>query len=260
MGRMKSTEEYPVNNRLYYILYYKNLITPRLLQVYFTSKKLAEQSIREHIAKQKRGQYEVVKGSAIKGELFYYTNKFITLGHEKKYVFPKGVEGRKLQKNYRIIMRRRLKRMGLYFNTKTKGYITDPEHTPKMKIPKQPLRRGKGFTSCRAFTLDRFGDHFIFVLVKISKQKPRGVFKVLKVVKVNRDSGKYSESRVKIYNFDIIRPYLLTEFYLKIIHLPEAPKIIELCEKLGVNFRYSGSKKILLYNRKIIKNGTNKNV
>lgn len=254
-----TTKDYPINNRYYYILYYDNILTPKLLPIYFTSLPIAEQQLAKEIPKQFRHKYEVVKGSEIKDVLKYRGLNVWKLGVQRKFKYPDNCITKKDKKNFRIISRRRLRRMGVYYRTKAKGYVFDKEHKPEFIKNVQVLTQNKsGRSISKAFKLDRMGESIIYVLLEKLDRKPEDCIFRCRAIRINLKAGTRRTVTMKVYNHDIMRPYLLTELYHELLHSKNAPRIIVFCQKNGVKFTRAGAAKVLSINIKKINNGKSK--
>ena len=214
---IKNTVNTPVKLGFYYILDFRELKEPKILNAMYPNKAFAKKAIRKKYSGKDQRFLEVVSGKKLKG-LFLIYSLGLKSGKFKKYDYPKHCNTTKLRWNYRRQVRVRLRRMGLYFPTTTHKVVT---HTTKSRtriIPKtKQLKTNTHNTASKAIKLARKPKHFLYILKEKNKLKRKGWLISLSVVKVNLKTGDFQNKKIHITSKDFIQPYLISEAF-EMIH------------------------------------------
>lgn len=217
---------------------------PKLLPIYFINKKAAQKAIKLNVGRQKRRFYEVLKGEKIANEKYPYRLICGTWQKSRKYDYPADRVTKKQQQDFRCLMRRRLRRMGLYTKIKHKKKYNDRPDTIKIIKNYQRIANNPN-TKARAIKLDRKPDKYIYVIIKKKPPSHAHYLVCLDTIRINLKNGNYSLWNLNVLRHDIIRPYLLSELYAKIEKLPTFKEIVKCCREQGIK-KISKRQKVIL--------------
>src|SRR5882757_5926156 len=203
MSYLVTTDKYPIKVDYYYILDFRNLLKPKLLPIFFMSKKRAKMTIELKVPKNERKFYSILMGHKLRNQRIQYriTNSF---WRAPKYTKPRGIT----LKNHRTKMRRRLRRMGLLTSTPAKVKITGS--TRFRYIPNTQKVANSPNTEAFAFQLDRKPEHCYYLILK---KWPNRTFFTFDCMRLDVKNRTIKRVIIKGRRTDILRPYLKTEIW-----------------------------------------------
>lgn len=210
---MKDTINTPIKKAYYYIIDFREIRFPKVLGSYYPNKKFAKKTLKKKFPTKEHRFFEIVKGNKLKG-LYLTFNKGLKSGKLKKYDYPPECNTDQLRWNFRRQMRVRLRRMGLYFISKTASSIDNFSKKRTRIIPKTAqYKTNTKDTEAKAFKLARKPNYILYIIKNKSKAKRKGWLITLSVVRINLKTGDFSDKRINITSQDFIRPYLLSEAF-----------------------------------------------
>lgn len=214
-NKILTTLDFPVISKYYYVVNFKNPLNPKLIPVYFLNRKLAKKAIKANITNRKKVKfYKVFKGKQIRSNLFPYALSSGKWGKRLKYTYPSDRISDKDRKNYRTLLRRRLRRMGLYTIVKPKQGIRQEPQSIRLIKNTQKISDTKN-TLAQVIQIQRKPESIYYLVLKKLKPKRRGVLMRLKVVKLRKVKGvfEYKVMKISILKTDILIPHLLTDLW-----------------------------------------------
>lgn len=232
---MKTTWEFPIIQKYYYILNFRNVFKPRLLPFYFLNEVAAKRGLNTNVEKKERKFYKIIKGTKLKNQDFDYLLKEGSFGRFTKYNYPKEAITANQKRNYRILMRRRLRRMGLYTKVKNKKKYNSTPDIIQIIPNRQKLANTKNSAS-KAYKLERKGERWLYFLIEKRKPKHSRYLVTCKVVKVDLKNGTLAICKNHIYRTDFIKPLLMWEAQQLCYHLPCYGDLVDYLTKKGLLF------------------------
>lgn len=220
---MVTSKDYPVRDAYYYVVDFKNLLKVRLLPRFFLNKESAIRAIQLNFPKSRHKYVDAIRGSQLKEFLLTYEMS-TRLGKYVKYDYADGLTRQK-KKSLRTLIRRRLRRMGLYTRIKTKYHIKDAQITlPQLIKNTQKVAITPG-TLSQVISLARKPGVFYWVKSKKPSRKTWGLLR-LGCIKFDLRRGcKNKTTYLTLKQTDVITPYTLGELekllYAKLIQKPE---------------------------------------
>lgn len=206
---IKTVKDYPVYNKYWYLVDFKNLLKVKLFPYYFISKKAARRAKKLNFSKHNQRHVEILKGAKVKSFFLAYAMGK-TLGKDTKYQYPDFLITKQERKNFRTIMRRRLRRMGLLTLVKPKKSIKHLPDYIKPIINKQKVANSPN-SIARVFQIDRKPERYYYILLKRELAKKRGKLFKIKCHRYDSISGEFKELTIFTLRTDILIPYLITD-------------------------------------------------
>lgn len=229
-----------VKDKYYYLVYFRDFYKPKIFPVFFTSKAAAKRAI-EKKGKKKRPFYEVITGPKLREFEFKYVLRLGRLGDFTKYDYPKELDTTQKRKNYRTIMRRRLRRMGMLTPVKNKYNIGTKPIQGRLIKNRQAVANSPN-TIAQAFRIERKGRRLYYIILHKQISKKNGILFEVKALRVDTLRKTLKKVIIKVRNTDILIPYLITEI-LKIYG--NETILMDTLRREGVQFD-SGTKKGIL--------------
>ena len=195
-------------DKYYYIVYFRDFITPPLYPVYFTNRQAAKRAIRATVSKNKRVFYDVIKGSKLKDFELQFMFSLGNLGKFTKYEYPSDMR----RKSFRTKMRRRLRRMGMLTPAMNKYSVKKSSPYIKVIQNRQKVANSPN-TIAKAFRLERKPKHIYYLIQDKKLSKKKGILFEIDALMVNMKTKAVIEKRVQVYRNDIVIPYLTTEIH-----------------------------------------------
>lgn len=210
MKRIRTTDDFPIKDGYWYVVYLKDLVNIRLYPVYFINKRAAKRAITYNIPVNKRGKYEVHGHQRLKEFQIKYHISLGKLAKFSKYPDINWEMTPQQRKNHRTIFRRRLRRMGMLIPKQHKIPIFNSPRQARLLKNRQKVAMSPG-TDARAFRLERKPKHYYYIIITKERSKKKRVMFEVKAYKLNSKTGELKKLLIQIYNRDVIIPHLLSE-------------------------------------------------
>lgn len=196
-------------DKYYYIINFRYFLRPRIYPVYFVNKRAAKRAIQlQEPSRKYQGYYEIIRGNKLKAFKSTYVLRLGRLGKFTRYPYPKELITIQQRKSYRTLMRRRLRRMGMLTNVRSKYRVEDKPGIIKVKLNNQWIANTP-YTTCICFALERKPNrHYIIIKKRLSLKKGK-LFR-LKVLEFTPGKETVPTKYMYINRKDIIIPYLIT--------------------------------------------------
>lgn len=212
-----SVKDFKPFKEYYYIVNLINLKRPELYPVYFTNKPAALRALRQNVKVYGQlAKFEVMKGKAVEKLQLKYLLLLGKLQKATKYDYPKDCITRPQRHAFRKNMQRRLYRMGLFTNAKSKGRINEVAQYVKLKsyepTEKQKKRFDRPNTEAKVIRLERKGKKNYYYIISHKPSNHRKILREVRALRFNGINGEYKELNLLIYKKDIIIPYLIGDF------------------------------------------------
>lgn len=212
----------------WYIMDLRNLLSPELYPVYFTSKRAAFRAIKTHVLKRTWYKYSVVKGDKLTDYKYTYNLTLGNMGKFCKYNYPPGLETPQQRKSYRTLLRRRLRRMGMLTLTQSKKTIDKKPGVTKLIKNTQKVAMSPN-TDAGVFQIERKPPNYFYLKLKqMESHKAKVLFEV-EVIRFNIKTGEFKELLLQIKKKDIIIPYLKTQLWEKAKNSKHGKAFLEYC-------------------------------
>lgn len=202
-----SIQDYPVHNKYWYIVDFRNFLKPKLLPHFYTSDKAANRSIKLNFLGKRKARYKVMKGDAVKEYFLNYLMQEGT-GHFRKYVYPNLCITAQQRKDHRSVMRRRLRRMGLLTLPKIKHSIKGKMQKVKPIINRQ-YHANRQTHKIKVLQIERKGFLFYYVVLSKELSEKRGRLFKLNTLRYNKRTGEMAQVYIHTYKTDFLTPYLI---------------------------------------------------
>lgn len=206
---IKTINDYPVYNKYWYLVDFKNLLKVRLFPYYFISKQAAKRAKELNFSKANQKFVEVLKGTKVKSFFLAYAMGK-TLGKDTKYTYPDFLISRQERKSFRTLMRRRLRRMGLLTLVKPKRSV---KHLPSYIKPiknKQKVANSPN-SIAKVFQIDRKNPKYYYLILEKSLAKKKGKLFKIKCLRFDKTTAELKKVVIYTLRTDILIPYLITE-------------------------------------------------
>lgn len=214
MSQAVTTLDYPIRGNYYYIIDFRNLRKPKLLPIYFLSKRRAKILLKKYVPiLSERNQFSIFRGKKIKSQKIRYKlsagkDKTLFFGFNGKYDFPSARKWNITQKAYRTLMRRRLRRMGLL--TKVPGKVKYNKAPRFAYVENHQKVANCPHTLAQAFQLDRKPEHIYYIILK---KWPNRTFFTFDCMRLDIKNRTIKRVKIKGRRTDIIHPYILPEIW-----------------------------------------------
>lgn len=202
-------QDYPVYNKYWYIVDFRDLIKVRLMPYYFVSKAAAARAIETNFKKGYRKKVEAMRGDKVK-EFFLIYDMSKGLPGFTKYDYPVACVTNQDRKSHRTLMRRRLRRMGLLTLVKPKRKINQEPGVIKPIKNKQKVANNKN-SAAKVVQLERKPNYYYYLILKTELAKKKGTLWKIKCLKFDKRDGTLKKSTLITLRTDIIIPYLITD-------------------------------------------------
>lgn len=217
-------------DKYYYVVSFRDFIKPKIYPVFFTNKKAAKRAIRVHVGKKRRPFFDVLKGSKLKDFELSFMFTLGALGKFTKYDYPKELDTIQKRKNFRTIMRRRLRRMGMLTPAMSKYHVR--KSSPYIKlIQNRQWVADSPYTIAKVFRLERKPSHIYYIILSKELSRKKGILFEVDSLRVDVKRNLVDYKKVQIYRNDIIIPYIMTD----LIQLYGA-HILDIYRKEGLRF------------------------
>jgi len=198
--------KYKIYKDKYYIIDFSNLMDVKVLNFYFLNRRAAQIAVEENFRSKKRKYYAVVKGSKLTEEIRNNTQRKIPLF--TKYSYPVDKVTMQERKTFRTVMRRRLRRMGIYTKVRPrKNIATKPDyikHIPnKQKVANSPN------TVAKVIQIQRKNPKYYYLILGKEKSTKKGMLFILNCLRFDNNSGKLKQVMVNVKRTDLLIPYLI---------------------------------------------------
>jgi len=199
-----------VIGRYYYIINFKYFLRPRIYPVYFVNRAAAKRAIAQNVPSFKeRAFYEVIRGKKLKDFEATYVLKLGRLGKSTKYNYNLNYKGLS-RKAYRTEVRRRLRRMGMLTNVRSRYKVEEEPGIVKYKRNKQWVANTPD-TWATTFQLERKPKKVYYIILKKWLSLRKGFLFKVKVLRVDVKHKTIKKQVINIKRKDIIIPYLTPE-------------------------------------------------
>lgn len=203
----------------FYIVYLRDILKPRILHYYFSSRAMAKKAIVDSLPYKDRKWYKVMSGKYLRKyepELCKSIKLIPT-----KYKYPSN-STQADRKKHRTLMRRRLRRMGMLVHSKPYSTVHKPPKRIKAVKNKQKVAQSPG-TISRVVEVDRRGSHKLFLILSFKRAKRVGDLYVANSVCFNFRKKTVEEKSLRIKNTDVLTPYTLIELRNRVRVTPGMP-------------------------------------
>lgn len=205
-----TTDNFPIKNNYYYVISFRKFINLVLYPVFFVNKVAAKRAITSNIAPTHRGKYQVIRGLKLRQYTLLYNIGIGKMAKFTKYEFPPHVRTAQDKKTFRTVMRRRLRRMGIFTKLNPKktimGAITQNRLIPnKQKVANCPN------TLARAFRLERKPKSHYYIIVDKKPSGDKATLIEVDTILYNKKTGEIKDKIIKINTKDIVIPYLISQ-------------------------------------------------
>jgi hypothetical protein len=233
-------------NSYYYLVYFRDFFKPIIYPVYFINKAAANRALKAHVGKKKRVYYQVVRGEKLQEFEFKHLFTLGNLGKFTKYAYTTEMNTKQKRKNFRTILRRRLRRMGMLTLVKNKQSV---RHTPQyIKVIKnRQMVAANPYTLSNGFRLERKPKHIYYLIIEKAISKLKGVLWEMTVFQVDMKSKSIKTKKLKVKRNDVVIPHLLTEI---IILYGNEEHIMDAYRAEGIRFNHPKQKDLLTRMRK----------
>lgn len=202
-------QDYPVYDKYYYLVDFKNLLKVRLLPYYFLNKNAAKRAIRDNYPKKSHKYIEVLRGKKVKKFFLTYRMKEGLAGFTK-YDYPLERLTSQQKKTYRTVIRRRLRRMGLLTLVKPKKSIKSKPDYIKPITNKQKVAQNKN-SAAKVIQIERKPKQYYYlVLTKEMARKKKYLFS-LECIKFDNNKGTMKKVKLHTRRTDVLIPFLITD-------------------------------------------------
>lgn len=206
-----STNNFPVKDLYYYVIDFRRLMDPVLMPIYFPNSRAAKRVINANYPNRNTSRmFSVMSGKKLKKRVLNYrigSGNYLRKGG--KYPYPGHKMSVQEKKSFRTLLRRRLRRMGLYTTNKAK-YEYSEGTAKKIKAIKNFQKVAKNKNSdAKVFRLDRKPRHFYYIILKKCQTAKRGKLFKIRTLQVNTKTGKYLKVTIYTNRNDIFFPDLL---------------------------------------------------
>jgi len=218
-------------NKYYYIINFENFIKPRIYPVHFTNRVAAKRAIKANFpSKKKRVFFEIIRGDKLKQ--FEATRVFCLgrLPKATKYDYPAGVTSHEEKKNYRTILRRRLRRMGMLTLVRSKFGVEERIPWTRLIENRQEVARSP-YTLAKAFRLERKPKEIYYIIINKHISQKKGALFIVETLQVNIRTQQIRKQTIKVRRKDVIIPYLLTELFKL---YGNDKKLLDTCRREGL--------------------------
>lgn len=205
------TKDFPVKLDYYYVVDYRRLMDPVLMPVFFPNKRAAQRVLKANYPnRNERKMFSVMNGRTLKHHpLNYRITQGNYLPKGGKYPYPMVEMTKQQKKSFRTLLRRRLRRMGLYTSNRAK-YEFKHGKGKKVKAIKNFQRVAKSpNTDAKVFRIDRKPQHHYFIILKKRHTSKRGKLFRIKAIRVNIKNGVFKKVTIYTNRTDIFFPELL---------------------------------------------------
>lgn len=206
----KTTEDIPIKNKYWYIIYYKDFVSINLYPVIFISKQGAKRSLKLHIHRVHENKYQVIKGVKLKEYRLKYNLSLGVMSKFFKYEYPTHILTPKERKNYRTIQRRRLRRMDILTLIKPKIKITEKPKQNRWKRNKQKVANSPG-SAARIIQLERKSKRYFYLILKKIRSTKKGILFCLETLRYDKNTGELEKMKLSIRTSDLVKPFLLKD-------------------------------------------------
>lgn len=252
-SNVKTTKEFPIIAKYYYIMDFTKMMKPQLIPLYFLNRNAAKRAIKENNSTHKAKIYSIFHGESLLNSDFPYVLKNGRWGKFTKYKYEPNLTKQE-KKNIRTMARRRLRRMNLYTNIKARRlYNSAPQYVKQIKNT-QKVSNSPG-TSAKCFQLERETPHRFYIILGKKKHKSAVFLISLKVLSINLKTGNYSYKWKNIHKTDILIPFILREAYDRIKVLPTKIEIIKSLKQRDIHFINTKIMKVINKKHKAIIEG-----
>lgn len=200
-----TVKEFPVYNRYWYIVDFRNLIKVKLLPHYYLNTRSALRAIQLNIPKDKWKWHKVMKGGEIKDFMLVYRMSQ-GLGHFTKYRYTPNMVTKQEQKNHRTQTRRRLRKIGLLTRVQPKQPIRNKP--PVIKETKGVERRKVNNPRATIIQIERKPEKYYYVVKKRVLSQKRGKLFKIKGLRFNVETGEIIRYCIHTLRTDVYIPYL----------------------------------------------------
>lgn len=193
-----TTEDFPIKNKCYYIVYFKDMLHAKISKYSFVSFPVAEMTLRCHIKRGERKHYMIVKGRELKKLQLKYICGF-SLAICRKYLYPYGVS-RAVRGYYVMSRKRQLKKLGLFTDVRVR-YRVDKK--VKVKIKGFGARTiSKGYL--KVFRLARYPLNIWFIPYNRFASSDPKLICLFDCLKIDFKKKEITNVRIKVYRREII--------------------------------------------------------
>jgi hypothetical protein len=232
----------------WYIVYFRDFFKPVIYPVYFTNKAAAKRALKATVSKKKMVFYQVIKGSKLLEFEFKHLFKLGNLGRFTKYAYDKTMNTKQKRKNYRTIMRRRLRRMGMLTLIKNKQTIRATPQYIKVIKNRQMVAQSP-YTLAMGFRLERKPKNIYHLIIEKKISEIKGILWEMVVIEVDIKLKTLRTRTLKVKRNDMVIPHLLTDI---IILYGKEEHILDALREEGVRLNNRKQKGILKKLRKEI--------
>lgn len=212
---IRTTDEFPIKVKFFYIINFSNLMRPKLMPIYYPTRNTAKRVLRENVkSHEKRKKYTIYSGYKIRDENLEYVigsgSKFINGG---KYPYPHKKMTPQERKSFRTLLRRRLRRMDLLTNNQAK-FRYDEKTIKRIKHkPNHQIVAKSPATDAKCFWLERGSRHTWYIV--LSKRRSFKVGKLFRIraIRIGLKTGKWKKVTIYLRTTDIIHAELLRNLY-----------------------------------------------
>lgn len=221
----------PIVKEYYYVVNFKNLYKPIMFSVAFLNANAAKIAIEKSIEKPHRRFHSVMKGSKIIKHIIPIVLKLGKMGNATKYDYPENKLTKQERKTYRTVLRRRLRRMGIYTKINTKrDLFTGP--IPIKLIKNTQTVSDSPNTDAKVIQIQRKPKHIYYYILKKKPSEVRGQLLKLKVIRYDSKLGICKKVTINILRNDLLIPYLKRELITLITNNNHLDEWNHICSKL----------------------------
>lgn len=187
------------------------MMDPVLMPVFFPNKRAANRVLTANYPNRNtRRLFSVLNGKELKKHVLNYRigygNYLIKGG---KYPYPVMEMTPQQKKSFRTLLRRRLRRMGLY-TTNTVKYEYSTGKAKKIKAIKNYQRVANNKNSdAKVFRIDRKPRHLYYIILKKCQTSKRGKLFKIRAIRVDIKRGEWKKITIYTNRNDIFFPELL---------------------------------------------------
>lgn len=206
-----TNEHFPLKDEYWYILDFRKFLKPKLLPVYFNSKPRANLILKANVSVlSTRKKFTILKGRNIKDKIPYTLGQGNFFKYGGKYNYPTGLDWQQ-KKDFRTLMRRRLRRMGILTTVKPRHRYDKGQIIVKYKHNTQKVATSPN-TDAKVFQLDRKPKKYYYVLIKKRLSKKAGIIFELRVIRYDVKTKETKKMWLNVQRSDIFVPYLYKQF------------------------------------------------
>lgn len=220
---IRTTEDFPVKLKYFYIIDFRRFMFPVLMPVYFPNRNTAKRLLDVNITNRNiRKMLSVYSGKKIKKEKLKYKIGWGNYFHKGgKYLYKPNMTNQE-KKSMRTLLRRRLRRMDLFTTNKAKFRYDNKGKKVKHRKNYQKVAKSPN-TDAKVFQLDRKPRYYYYIILKKSFSRKMGKLFKIRAIRVNIKTGVWNKVTIYTQRNDIFFPELLANLKKK----PNGSKAVE---------------------------------